>query len=332
MMLRQPDITSALADEVSHEALCQNIQSSLDLDRKGIESMYRAMLGVDARNVYTLRKFAAFLHDVEHEYTAVRVMYERALAEDGSNVSTLYNYGCLLKEMKEYEHAQIVWEKALKVDPKHVMTLSAYGIFLHDVLKNNLLAEVKYKAALDRNPTHEITLFNYGVLLKENKRYDEACEMYSRLLNVNPSHLRGLQNYAVSLCLIADYPTAGMMFQKALDIEGKHVLTLINYATMLTQTLPKISARVIISPNIEQRIIPKIRELLDKVTSLPISETTEAKTTVMYQQVQDYEFQIKMTYDYDECPIESENNCCLSGVVDCIFPVKKSKKRGEEGV
>ena len=320
----------ASLDAEGHSKLCCEVISTLNLSKEREGLVYREMLKVDDTNLNTLVKYGVYLFDVEGSRQGAINQFEKALSIDPKHVPTLIDYGCRLILMGEYAEAEKLLKNACEYDVDCVQALCEYAIYLYTIKGDMQLAEVKFREATLKDSNHERSLLYYASLLKDMKRFNQAGNCYSTILAHNPTHIIALNSYALILCQQSEYQKAEGMFESVLEIDGENISALINYAIMLHQTLPKLSSKVLVSPNITRKIIPKIRELLMRLDALNPPASTASKCRSMLDLVAEYEHRIA-GLDPD-CPIEKENNDFLSAIIDAIFPTKKKKHNtGDSG-
>jgi hypothetical protein len=86
----------------------------------------------------------------EHFLWQAEELYKKALEIDPKHITTIYNYGGLLKNARhDWDGAEAMYKRALELDPRDVGTLCNYGTLLHDVRKRYDEAEAVYKQALE---------------------------------------------------------------------------------------------------------------------------------------------------------------------------------------
>ena len=86
----------------------------------------------------------------EHFLWQAEELYKKALEIDPKHITTIYNYGGLLKNARhDWDGAEAMYKRALELDPRDVGTLCNYGTLLHDVRKRHDEAEAVYKQALE---------------------------------------------------------------------------------------------------------------------------------------------------------------------------------------
>ncbi len=124
--------------------------------------------------------------------------FKREVAETPGSPLARYYYGRFLLQDAEYKKALEQLLKASELDPGNADYQFWTGIAYGET-GNKKKEEIHYRAALKLNQKHLQALIYLGHNQLEEKRYDEALDLYSRALKIWPGSPSSLYNRALIL-------------------------------------------------------------------------------------------------------------------------------------
>ncbi|XP_067351825.1 protein O-mannosyl-transferase TMTC1 isoform X4 [Channa argus] len=179
------------------------------------------------------------------------------------NAKVHYNYANFLKDSGRHQEAIHHYNTALRLYPRHASAMNNLGTLTH----NPEEAERYYRKALDINPQHNRALFNLGNLLKsqgkektaegllkdsihygphfadaysslaslyaEQKRFDEANEIYLKGIENCPDSSDLHNNYGVFLVDTGEGELAAAHYQQAVRLKPAHYVAMVNLGRLL---------------------------------------------------------------------------------------------------
>ena len=198
------------------------------------------------RHVPALCDYGNLLIDTG-EIAEAEAMYQRVLAIDPDDFTTLNNYGALLSDRGDLVAAEAMYQRGLiglVIHPDNVTILGNYGVLLmkrgdlasaEAMYQRGVLAEAEamFQRVLAIHPGHVTTLGNYGVLLDDRGENAAAEAMYQRALAIDPDDVITLNNYGFLLYKRGDFAAAEAMYQRGLVIDPDDVITLGDYGNLL---------------------------------------------------------------------------------------------------
>ncbi len=107
---------------------------------------------------------------------------------------THYEQGCELEE-KSPELARRAYERAIALNPRHADAHINLGRLFHEhgYVRN---AEHHYRLALAARPDDPTATFNLAIALDDQRRVDEAIDMYTRALTLDSTLVDAYFNLA----------------------------------------------------------------------------------------------------------------------------------------
>jgi type IV pilus assembly protein PilF len=159
------------------------------------------------------------------------VRYSESSGEDNkaSDINTQLGAGYIGNG--NYERALIKLNKALQFDSNNAQAHNYLGV-LYGRIERPGKAESSFKKALRIAPNNSSILNNYAIFLCEQKDYDKARKMFTRVIN-NPLYTNRDQAYqSAGLCAFNNnnLELAGKLYRKSLDLTANSPLALLGLA------------------------------------------------------------------------------------------------------
>ena len=150
----------------------------------------------------------------------------------GNNVSSMFNLGLLLQNLKRYEEAEKECREAIKIDPNDAGAHYNLGILLQN-LKRYEEAVNEYRKVIEINPDYAYTHNNLGNLLQNLKRYEEAENEYREAIKINPDYAEIHNNLGNLLQNLKRYEEAEKEYREAIKIYSYYDMTHNNLGILL---------------------------------------------------------------------------------------------------
>ncbi len=132
------------------------------------------------------------LHERRGDSFFARKMYEEAIGEynkaiaiDHYNASTLNRLGLVYHQSQKFNDAERYYREALKQNPYFVEVLNNIGTIEYGRQHYDRAMD-QYKKALSIHPESPTIILNMGACLFDMKRYDEAMKATQRALELDP--------------------------------------------------------------------------------------------------------------------------------------------------
>jgi tetratricopeptide (TPR) repeat protein len=170
---------------------------------------------------------------------------------------------------KMYEEAIAEYQKAIAIDRYNASTLNRLGLVYHQAQQLNA-ADRYYREALKQNPYFVEVLNNIGTVEYARQRYDNALSQYEKALKIRPDSPTVILNMAFCLFDMKNYDQAQKTLQRALQLDPRVLEKATGFGTLIQTSRrgdPAVSfyfAKIYASQGDKERAISYLNRALDE--------------------------------------------------------------------
>ena len=139
-----------------------------------------------------------------------------------------YNYGNILKKIKNYKEAINSFNKAIKLNPNFSEAYNNLGN-VNKLIDENDEAIKNYKKAIKNKKDNLEAYFNLANVLKENKQYKETKNIYEKILKINDNNIDAQNNLGAIYSILGNFSIAREYFKKVINKNNLFLESYKNY-------------------------------------------------------------------------------------------------------
>lgn len=161
------------------------------------------------------------------EYDKSHFFADKAISINLNVAEPYYYKGIAFLEETDTASALLNLRIASNIDTNNFAANMQIGVIYYE--SNDSISEIFLKKALKSQPENASALYYLGMLYQDNKKFDQALEVYSLLFNNEKANKRAYYNSAyIYLVELQDYQSAEEMFKYAIDADPKFVEAVYN--------------------------------------------------------------------------------------------------------
>jgi tetratricopeptide (TPR) repeat protein len=185
-------------------------------------------------------------------------LYERALAQDGTNVDALHLLGVVRHQQGQHQSAVELISRAIAIRGD----VAAFHVHLaeaHRALRQFEQAVACCGTALELFPDNPEALCADGLALQGLDRREEAVKQFRRAIEARPNFAAAHHHLGVVLCELGRHDEAAAQLCRAVELDQAHAPTLIHLGRMLLERSRAAEALRYLEAAV--RMQPKLAEL-----------------------------------------------------------------------
>jgi len=189
-------------------------------------SSLKKSASLDLKNPVPLIKLSE-LYLMTKEYDKAHLYADRAISLNINASKPYYYKGIAFLETNDTANAILNLKIASNLDTNSFAPNMQLGALYYD--SNDSLAELFLKKALKVQPSNASAIYYLGMLYQQEKEFENALEIYSRLFDNEKSAKRAYYNSAyIYLVELQEFDKAEEMFKKAVELDPGFVEAIYN--------------------------------------------------------------------------------------------------------
>jgi putative glycosyltransferase (TIGR04372 family) len=168
-------------------------------------------------------------------------LLDRMLAANADDADAAHLRGVVALGAGQPQLAVDLLQRAARLSPLNDDFGCDLGTGLHAMQRRDEAARA-YRVLLQRNPSHKDALFNLGNVLREQTRFSEALQCFTRLLELAPQH-PAWNNLGLTLFDLGHFAEARNCLEQALRMNPRDIAALANLGLLQLETGQLIGAR-----------------------------------------------------------------------------------------
>jgi tetratricopeptide (TPR) repeat protein len=194
------------------------------------ESLYRAVIGADAKDAKALHLFGALQHQKGNNGAAIALI--RRSIDIRETPEAWYNLGHVLRLENLSDKAVIAWRRTLELQPAHRDAAFNLAKIIGESGQADA-ALLAWRKLVEIAPDFTQAWFNFANALHRQKYFVEAAAAFRKTVELAPNFAEAWANLAVSLKEAGDFPEAEAAARRAIALEPSRPEWLSNLGTVL---------------------------------------------------------------------------------------------------